>query len=290
MSNMSRLGDDLQYLYDDEDEDEEYPPTDPLVSSDSEDIEWDELVDIEREVAEPSMIPSPPAADPDDPCSICLEQKVYGLTLTCRHQFCMFCVLPWLFEKGTCPLCRQVLSTPNGRPWPRTEGPRRHDAMTVNVRQPAHERAPQQNGRAAMAEQGSLIELRQWRGLREDARAAQRRARREERERRQEEEERNSPERQRAQVVTENVWNLAGRFNDSGSEPVAWVEDSAGHTDYLTSGEVEVMRNIQRQVRVQRLLDESRRVLSAVEHEQESTRDSTVQGGEHALPEASTPT
>lgn len=47
----------------------------------------------------------------DSPCSICTEQPEKGsviVKLFCNHYFHYSCLLPWLTEKDSCPMCRKI--------------------------------------------------------------------------------------------------------------------------------------------------------------------------------------
>lgn len=46
-------------------------------------------------------------------CNLCLEQMdVTSLTI-CGHLFCWKCIIPWIGEKGECPVCREFVKKSN---------------------------------------------------------------------------------------------------------------------------------------------------------------------------------
>lgn len=40
-------------------------------------------------------------------CTICLEKIKNSTTIPCNHTFCFECVIKWLDEKDSCPICRK---------------------------------------------------------------------------------------------------------------------------------------------------------------------------------------
>ena len=50
----------------------------------------------------------------DDECKICADYFVAGdekKILACEHQFHSDCLVPWLKQKNTCPVCRQTIQS-----------------------------------------------------------------------------------------------------------------------------------------------------------------------------------
>ena len=59
----------------------------------------------------------PLAEDLPDVCSICLEARKRGqqaLTLRCGHAFHGQCILRWLEQSATCPICKEVVPSAGG--------------------------------------------------------------------------------------------------------------------------------------------------------------------------------
>ena len=55
---------------------------------------------------------NPQGVKPDEPCSICFEDfspRVMTIVLECNHRFHTHCIMEWLQQEQTCPLCRKVL-------------------------------------------------------------------------------------------------------------------------------------------------------------------------------------
>jgi len=45
----------------------------------------------------------------DEEFSICLDQIIWNI-LQCEHKFHGNCIIPWIRENSTCPICRQELN------------------------------------------------------------------------------------------------------------------------------------------------------------------------------------
>lgn len=46
-------------------------------------------------------------------CSICSELFMDAVTLNCSHSFCDFCIIKWMKEQSTCPICRKPIDSRN---------------------------------------------------------------------------------------------------------------------------------------------------------------------------------
>ena len=46
-----------------------------------------------------------------EPCSICLSKGASARLWPCGHDFCTACATRWVSARGTCPLCRQAVSS-----------------------------------------------------------------------------------------------------------------------------------------------------------------------------------
>ncbi|XP_044759784.1 E3 ubiquitin-protein ligase RNF8-like [Coccinella septempunctata] len=46
-------------------------------------------------------------------CSICSELFIDAVTLNCSHSFCQFCIVKWMKEQSTCPVCRKEIGCRN---------------------------------------------------------------------------------------------------------------------------------------------------------------------------------
>lgn len=45
-------------------------------------------------------------------CGICLNNKIKGKKLRCKHTFCEKCIIKWLTEhSNSCPICRTILNS-----------------------------------------------------------------------------------------------------------------------------------------------------------------------------------
>ena len=42
-------------------------------------------------------------------CPICLDEIKKKATLECKHQMCSVCIIKWLNEDHSCPICRSVV-------------------------------------------------------------------------------------------------------------------------------------------------------------------------------------
>lgn len=66
------------------------------------------LRNLERQLVDQSMV----SADDKVQCAICLEWMELGnlaTTLPCKHIFHDNCVVTWLKERNTCPMCRRTI-------------------------------------------------------------------------------------------------------------------------------------------------------------------------------------
>ena len=43
-------------------------------------------------------------------CPICYEKVKDPIMTRCKHVYCKNCIQNWVYEKGTCPLCRKLIS------------------------------------------------------------------------------------------------------------------------------------------------------------------------------------
>ena len=42
-------------------------------------------------------------------CPICLDEIVKKAVLSCNHEMCSLCIIRWLNEDNTCPICEQII-------------------------------------------------------------------------------------------------------------------------------------------------------------------------------------
>lgn len=46
-------------------------------------------------------------------CPICYEESKNTIITRCGHSFCNDCIISWVSEKGSCPMCRELISKLN---------------------------------------------------------------------------------------------------------------------------------------------------------------------------------